>query len=73
MVAVAPVANTTNLYLAGTLSTVFFSRNISRWYLVFTGTLIAGFALAMMFSFLFSRSIAHPIASWPDGWIGSTE
>lgn len=63
VVAVAPVANTTNLYLAGTLSTVFFSRNISRWYLVFTGTLIAGFALAMMFSFLFSRSIAHPIAS----------
>ena len=62
VIAVAPVANT-NLYLAGTLSTVFLSRNISRWYLIFTGMLIIGVALAMIFSFLFSRSIARPIAS----------
>lgn len=62
VIAVAPVANT-NLYLAGMLSTVFLSRNISRWYLIFTVMLIIGVALAMIFSFLFSRSIARPIAS----------
>ncbi len=62
VIAVAPVAST-NLYLAGTLSTVFLSQNISRWYLVISGILIGGVALAMIFSFLFSRSIAAPIAS----------
>lgn len=62
VVAIAPVSSS-NLYLVGTLNTTFISQNISRLYLVFTATLVAGVGLAMIFSFLFSRSIAHPIAS----------
>nr|WP_319520820.1 sensor histidine kinase [uncultured Sphaerochaeta sp.] len=51
----------TGLHLVGSLSSGPFFQSMENWLSVFTTTMLIGVVLALCLSYLFSRSIAHPI------------
>ncbi|NCC65682.1 MAG: sensor histidine kinase, partial [Spirochaetia bacterium] len=52
----------TDLLLAAVVSSIPYQESFDRLLLIFTGTMAVGTLLAMMLSFLFSRSISQPIS-----------
>ncbi|MFA6732839.1 MAG: sensor histidine kinase [Sphaerochaeta sp.] len=57
---IAPVPGT-GLHLAGSINSAPFEASLDRWLYAFSITMGVGLVLAMILSFLFSRSIVRPI------------
>jgi two-component system sensor histidine kinase YesM len=51
----------TGLHIAGTIISAPFEASLDRWLYAFSITMVIGIILAMVLSFLFSRSIVRPI------------